>query len=78
MRLVDNAAKEFHRLWTIRVSLWFGIFTGIAAGLNAFVDVLNPYLFLGLSVIVNVVLIPLARLSKQDDPETKQGNPDGQ
>lgn len=69
MRLVDNAAREFHRLWTIRVSIWFGIFTGVAMGLNAFVDALNPWLFLGLSVVVNVVLIPLARLSKQADPE---------
>lgn len=69
MRLIDNAGREFHRLWTIRVSLWFGIFTGVAVGLNAFIDILNPYLFLALSVIVNVVLIPLARLSKQDDPE---------
>jgi hypothetical protein len=68
MRLIDNAGREFHRLWTIRVSIWFGAFTGIAMGLNAFVDVLNPYLFLALSVIVNVVLIPLARLSKQADP----------
>lgn len=69
LRLVDNAGREFHRLWTIRVSLWFGVFTGVAAGLNAFVDVLNPYLFLALSVIVNVVLIPLARLAKQDVPD---------
>jgi ABC-type nitrate/sulfonate/bicarbonate transport system permease component len=69
MRLIDNAGREFHRLWTIRVSLWFGVFTGIAAGLNAFVDMLNPYLFLALSVIVNVALIPLARLSKQGEPD---------
>ncbi|WLA80269.1 hypothetical protein [Bradyrhizobium elkanii] len=69
MRLIENAGREFHRLWTIRVSLWFGIFTGVAAGLNAFVDILNPYLFLALSVIVNVLLIPLARLSKQADPD---------
>ncbi len=67
MRLIENASKEFHRLWTIRVSLWFGVFTGVAAGLNAFVDVLNPYLFLVLCVVVNVVLIPLVRLAKQGD-----------
>jgi uncharacterized membrane protein YoaK (UPF0700 family) len=69
MRLIENASREFHRLWTIRVSLWFGVFTGVAAGLNAFVDILNPYLFLALSVIVNVILIPLARISKQADPD---------
>lgn len=69
MRLIENASREFHRLWTIRVSLWFGVFTGVAAGLNAFVDILNPYLFLALSVIVNVLLIPLARLYKQTDPD---------
>lgn len=69
MRLIENASREFHRLWTIRVSIWFGVFTGVAAGLNAFVNILNPYLFLALSVIVNVILIPLARLSKQADPD---------
>lgn len=76
MRLIDNAKHEFHRLWSIRISLWFGVFTGVAAGLNAFVEVLNPYLFLSLCVVVNVALIPLARLAKQED--AKQDGPDGE
>ncbi len=69
MRWVENAGKEIHRLWSIRVSIWFGVFTGVAAGLNAFVDVLNPHLFLALCVVVNVALIPLARLAKQGDDQ---------
>lgn len=67
-RLVDNAWRELHRLWTIRISLFFGVFTGVAAVIGAFADTLNPWLLVGVSVFVNVGLIPLARLMKQAEP----------
>jgi ABC-type nitrate/sulfonate/bicarbonate transport system permease component len=69
MRLIENAWRELHRLWSIRISLFFGVLTGVALGLSAFVDVFNPYLFMGISVVVNVALIPLARLMKQKEPD---------
>jgi len=69
MRLIDNAWREFHRLWAIRVSLAFGAFTGVLMGLPAFVDTLNPRLFMGLALIFNILIIPLARLMKQADPK---------
>lgn len=69
MKLIDNAGAEFHRLWSIRLSLAFGVFTGVLMGLPAFVDTLNPLLFMGLAVVFNVVIIPLSRLAKQADPK---------
>lgn len=67
MRLIDNAGKEFHRLWSIRVALAYGVFTGAALVLSAFVDVFNPWLLLGISVVVCVMIVVL-RLIKQEDP----------
>lgn len=68
MTLIDNAWRDFHRFWVIRVSLAFGVFTGVLMGLPAFIDTLNPHVFMGLAVVFNVVLIPLARMVKQADP----------
>jgi hypothetical protein len=68
MRLIENASTEFHRLWTIRIALFFGALNGVALGLAAFVDVFNPWLFMGLNVAVYCAL-PLARLLKQGDAE---------
>lgn len=69
MRLIDNAGREFHRLWSIRISLAIGVFTGVASVIGAFDDVFNPWFLLAVSVIANVVVIPLARLAKQREPE---------
>lgn len=63
--LIDDWRTEVHRLWSIRISLFYGIFAGTAAVLCAFVPVFNPWLLLGISIFVNVALIPLARLVKQ-------------
>jgi hypothetical protein len=68
MRLIDNAAREVHRLWTVRISLFFGVLNGASLGLAAFVDVFNPWLFMALNVAV-YGLIAVARLVKQADPE---------
>lgn len=67
MRLIDNAGREFHRLWSVRVALAYGVFTGVALVLSAFVDVFNPWLLLGISVFVSVAIVVL-RLLKQKDP----------
>lgn len=73
LRLIDNWPAELHRLWSIRFSLAFGAFTGAAAVTSAFTDVFNPWALLGLSVFVNVALIPLARLAKQEPEPKKKG-----
>lgn len=67
IKLVENAWQHFHRSWAIRASLAFGVFTGVLMGLPAFVDTLNPLVFMGLAVFFNVLIIPLARVVKQAD-----------
>lgn len=78
MKLIDNAWVHFHRSWAIRASLAFGAFTGVLMGLPAFIDMLNPMVFMGLAVAFNVLIIPLARVVKQADvppPEPKTAAP---
>ena len=69
MRLIDNAWREFHRLWVIRASIGFAVFTALAGGVGFLANTLNPWLLIGLSVVFNVALIPLARLAKQAEPD---------
>lgn len=64
MKLIDNAWIEFKRLWSIRVGLFFFVLNGALVGLAAFVDKLNPVLFLVLNM-VGYALIGLMRLLKQ-------------
>lgn len=67
LRWVDNVGQELHRLWSIRIALAYGVFTGIAMVISAFVDVFNPWFLLGISVFVSVAIVVL-RLVKQADP----------
>lgn len=69
MRLIDNWPRELHRLWSIRFSIGFAVFTGVAGVVSAFEQTLNPYFLLALSVAVNLALLPLARLAKQEAPD---------
>lgn len=68
MRLIDHARREVHRLWTVRIAIFFGVLNGTALGLAAFVDVFNPWLFMALNVAVYAA-IAIARLVKQADPK---------
>jgi hypothetical protein len=68
LQWIPNAGKEFHRLWSIRLSLAYGVFVGMAAVISAFVDVFNPWFLLGISVFVSVATV-LLRLTKQAPPE---------
>lgn len=67
LRWIDNVGTEFHRLWSVRVNIAYGVFIGIAAVITAFVDVFNPWFLLGISVFVSVATV-LLRLVKQKDP----------
>ncbi|MCA6098881.1 DUF7940 domain-containing protein [Bradyrhizobium australafricanum] len=69
-KLIDNWRTELHRLWSVRVNIAYGVFTGIALVLSAFVDVFNPWFLLGISVFVSVATV-LLRLVKQDPPTTE-------
>lgn len=68
LRLIDNAARDFHRLWSVRVAVFFFVLNGALVGLVAFGDVLNPYLFMGLNV-VGYAALGIARLTKQAEPD---------
>ena len=70
MRFIDNAWQELHRLWSIRVSIAFGMFTAVASCIGYFANTLNPWFLLGVSVVVNAVALPLLRLAKQAEPPT--------
>ena len=68
MRLIDNAWREFNRLWSIRASVAFGAFTAAAGGIGYFADTLNPWVLVGFSIVVNAVVLPLLRVAKQAEP----------
>lgn len=65
-RMIDNWKSEFHRLLSVQISLTYGVFMGITLVIAAFIPIINPWVLLGISVVVNVALIPLARLMKQE------------
>jgi hypothetical protein len=64
LRLIDDAGREFHRLWSIRVGLFFFVLNGALVGLAAFGDILNPLLFMSLNM-GGYALIGIMRLTKQ-------------
>lgn len=64
MQLIDNWKVEFHRLWSIRVGVFFFVLNGSLVGLAAFSDVLNPIVFCGLNML-GYGLIGMMRLLKQ-------------
>ncbi len=68
LRLIDNWHRRAPRLWTIQVSILLMLVTGAVAGLAAFTDLINPYLFLGLNV-AGYGLIALLRLVSQGDEQ---------
>ena len=64
MQLIENWRRELRRLWSIRIGLFFAALNGSVLGLAAFVNVINPWWFLGLNTLGYMVLIG-ARLLKQ-------------
>jgi hypothetical protein len=64
MRWIDDVGAEVHRLWSVRVAIFLFVFNGALLGLAAFVDVLNPWLFLGLNMI-GYGALGVVRLVKQ-------------
>lgn len=69
LKLIDNASRELHRLWSVRIALAYAVFSGVAMVLSAFVDVVNPWLLLGMSVFVSVTIVVLRLLKQKDSLE---------
>lgn len=68
MRVVDDWHRVLRRTWSVRCSVYLALLNGAVLGLAAFVDVLNPWWFLGLN-IAGYGAIALLRILKQ--PEQK-------
>ncbi len=71
LQLIEEWNTELHRLWSLRVTLFFFALNGALIGLIAFDKVLNPVLYLALNVI-GYVIVGLMRLAKQA-PTVKVG-----
>lgn len=61
---IEHVGREFHRLWSVRVGLFFFVLNGALVGLAAFNEVLNPVLFLSLNMF-GYGLIGVMMLLKQ-------------
>lgn len=70
LKLIDNAKRDLNRLWSIRLTLAYAVFAGIAMVLSAFIDVINPWLLLGISVLVSVATVVLRLVKQAVPPET--------
>ncbi len=64
MFALDPNWRDWHKLWSIRLTLFWGVFSGAVFGLSAFYNYVNPWLFLGLNV-VGYGTIAWARLTHQ-------------
>lgn len=64
MKLIDDAYKQFHRLWSVQGSLFFAVLNGALVGLSAFSDKIDPWLFMKLNV-GGYLTVAALRLFKQ-------------
>jgi hypothetical protein len=61
---IPNWRKKVHKLWSIRLALFWGAFCGLYGALSVLQDVIPWQAFLGLSVFMNVAIV-VARLTHQ-------------
>jgi uncharacterized membrane protein (UPF0136 family) len=69
MKLIDNAWAEFHRLWSIRASVAYGVFATVAGAVGWFSDTVNPWLLVVIAIILNLVVLPVLRVLKQREKD---------
>jgi membrane protein YdbS with pleckstrin-like domain len=70
LRLIDDAGREFHRLWSIRASVAYGVFATVAGAIGWFADTLNPWLLVAIAIVLNLVVLPALRVIKQREKAT--------
>lgn len=63
MRLIDDW-KRAHKLWTVQAAFALALANGFVIGLQAFLGMMNPWLFMGLNVVGYLSIAGL-RLVKQ-------------
>jgi len=66
MHLIDDW-KQAHRWWSVQAGFACIVLNGVLIGLGAFMDYLNPWLFMGLN-IAGYATVGVLRLIKQGDP----------
>jgi hypothetical protein len=66
MKLIENAAVEFHKLWSIRASLATAVFTATWTILASSNGLITAKTMLWFTVIVNGVVLPALRVIKQE------------
>lgn len=62
--MIQDWKRKFMRLWSIRVALLWGAVCGLYAAWPAFMEVLPPPVFAGISVLMSMAIVG-ARLTKQ-------------
>lgn len=67
-RLIDNWRAILARAWSIRIAIFWGIVSGLAAAWPALDEVVPIRLFVAGSVLISVALV-VARVTKQPGVE---------
>jgi hypothetical protein len=62
--LIAGWRSEWKRLWSVRVTLFWGALSGLVSVWSAFSDVLPLWVYSGFSVVASI-LLGVARLTKQ-------------
>lgn len=66
--LIGDWKSRVPKMWSVQVAVLMAILNGAVLGLAAFVDVINPWWFLGLNV-AGYAIVALARALLQGDCE---------
>ncbi len=61
---LDQNWRDWHKVWSMRLTLFWGAFVGAVYCLSAFYNYFNPWLFLVLNV-TGYATIAIARVTKQ-------------
>ena len=64
MRWLNEDAKRWHRLWSMRIALFWAALNGAVLMIPAFIGFANPWVLLALNT-AGFVLIAGARITKQ-------------
>jgi hypothetical protein len=72
MSFIEDARKQFFKLWSIRIMLLATILNTIAGCLFVFQQWMSPLMFLVVNVVLNIAAI-VARMVAQDQKEPIDG-----
>jgi hypothetical protein len=73
MQWLDPDAKYWHRLWSVRISLFGAALSGLWAAIPAFQYILPPVPFICLSIAVSLAVVGARLLDQPSIP--RAGDP---